>query len=525
GKLSLDSVYDAIDVTPSSPGWMLLHKDGVTLPAAFRIIDAKTTGRAQYDISGKVTRVELSADTPIPDNVYPLRATTVYAASEALPLQVRLPLPETTGGTSLILDGTYPELRAGQALLFEGLPEGATANAAEQISLVEAPSVDTENGVTRIVVTPALQQYHAAGAILYANVAPATHGETVRNEILGSGDGTAFQTFALKKSPLTYLPAQSAEGLSAVESTLAVTVNNVLWHEQTTLLESEAGAREYVTHADSEATVSVIFGDGVHGARVPTGKDNVVARYRKGIGTDGNVASGAIQVLVDNVAGVQKVTNPIGGTGGADAETTAQIRTNAPESVRTFSRAISVDDYAALALTYPAVEKASASWVTMDPVRDVALERPYIRLTIATTDGAPLSTQRAFAADLRAYLDRRRDPNVQLRIVDFTAVNVELTAAINVLDDNPREATRAAVEAAARAWFAFERLGFGQSLRLSAVYAMLQGVAGVESVTITDFRRSSDAAGTSPSDVLIASTELAMLHALSITAAGGFADQ
>jgi predicted phage baseplate assembly protein len=270
----------------------------------------------------------------------------------------------------------------------------------------------------------------------------------------------------------------------------------------------------------------VVFGDGVNGAPPPTGKDNVRAAYRKGIGASGNVATGAIQVLLDNVAGLQKVTNPVLASGGSDAETPGQIRLTAPKSVRTFSRAVSVDDYAALALTYPGVAKASASRVTNDTVTGAALARPYIRLTVAASGGTPLAEQRSFAAALRAYLDRRRDPNAALRIVDFTPVSIDLSATLDFLDDYPREATLASATAAALDFFSFDRLGFGQSQRLSAVYAMLQSVAGVRSATITRFRATGDSSGAAATDVVVRSTGLAVLNELDLQpGTGGFADR
>ena len=67
----------------------------------------------------------------------------------------------------------------------------------------------------------------ASSAYLLGNVVAASHGETVRAEVLGNGDASAsFQRFALKKQPLTYLPSEQEGG---VESTLEVRVNDVLW--------------------------------------------------------------------------------------------------------------------------------------------------------------------------------------------------------------------------------------------------------------------------------------------------------
>ena len=66
-----------------------------------------------------------------------------------------------------------------------------------------------------------------ATAYVLGNVAAASHGESVRGEIVGNGDASAaFQRFALSKQPLTYVPGTKPGG---VESSLTLTVNGVLW--------------------------------------------------------------------------------------------------------------------------------------------------------------------------------------------------------------------------------------------------------------------------------------------------------
>jgi predicted phage baseplate assembly protein len=384
-----------------------------------------------------------------------------------------------------------------------------------------APVVDATYDITTVKLkNPLAQAYARAGAVLLANIVDVSQGETVRDEVLGSGDGSAFQSFELKQKPLTYLPAADPEGLSAVQSTLLVTVNGVRWKEQPTLLESAPNAQEYITAQDDGDQTTVQFGDGIDGARAPTGRDNIHARYRKGLGTSGNVGAGAIAQLIDNQPGLQKVTNPLASLGGADREHIDQIRTNAPASLRTFGRAVSVDDYAALARSYPGVAKASAAWMLRDPLTLKAIPNPYIQLTIATADQTPLAQQPTFARQIRTFLDRRRDSNVTLRIVDFTPVYADVAAMIDVDDRYPQQATLNAARAAlspglnpdgTAGFFAFERLNFGQSLHLSAVYAALQAVPGVRDATITTFRLVGDPPATVRSDIFIRPTELVVI--------------
>ena len=83
-------------------------------------------------------------------------------------------------------------------------------------------------------------------------------------------------------------------------------------------------------------------------------------------------------------------------------------------------------------------------------------------------------------------------------------------------------------------YFAFDRLQFGQAIFLSAVYAVVQGVPGVNSATIQVLRRvgpgNADPPGTA-SDILLGPTEIAAIgppgpaqSQLTVSGQGGFID-
>jgi hypothetical protein len=61
-------------------------------------------------------------------------------------------------------------------------------------------------------------------------------------------------------------------------------VNDILWHEVADFYGHGSQERIYVTRRDDPGNTTVIFGDGKTGARLPTGQENVTAKYRKGIG-------------------------------------------------------------------------------------------------------------------------------------------------------------------------------------------------------------------------------------------------
>ncbi len=112
---------------------------------------------------------------------------------------------------------------------------------------------------------------------VYGNVVPATYGETHR-EVLGSGDARhASQQFTLRYPYLTYVPASNAAGMS---STLEVFVDAIPWQQVESLVGAGPQDHVFATRTSDDGRTTVMFGDGYHGARLPTGSENVVAVYR-----------------------------------------------------------------------------------------------------------------------------------------------------------------------------------------------------------------------------------------------------
>ena len=358
------------------------------------------------------------------------------------------------------------------------------------------PEVNQTQGTTSIALTsPLTDNFIASGTVVMANVVTVTQGETVRDEVLGNGNGLPFQSYALKKTPLTYLPTTDVTGLTAVTDTLIVTVNGVAWTEVPTLLGAAPNAQVFVARTDDEQVTTVSFGDGSTGAMPPTGISNIHARYRRGQGTSGNLGDAAIRQLIDSVPGLQSVTNPVASGGGADPAGIDDIRLGTPASLSTFGRAVSLQDYAALALQFPSIAKATASWVERGP-DGKPVSVPYVQVTVATNDGTPIAGTTT-ASNLRNFIDSHRDANIPLKISDFVPVYVDVTLTVDILDQFPRQATLSRVTAAlspdvnpdgSAGYFSFQRSAPGASLHLAAVYAVAQAIEGVRDVVVTLLR-------------------------------------
>ena len=317
----------------------------------------------------------------------------------------------------------------------------------------------------------------AGSAYLLGNVVAAGHGETVRAEVLGNGDASSrFQKFALKKQPLTYLPS---EGEGGVESSLEVRVNGVLWDAAPGLYGQPPTAETYAARTQDDGFTAVQFGDGVTGSTVPSGSGNVAATYRVGSGVAGRVRAGTLTSALDRPAGLRAVTNPLAARGGADQEVVDDARGNAPATVRTFGRAVSIEDFADLVRATGEVAKAQAIWVWD------GLERA-IHLTIAGQEGGLFADQDL--GRIAASLDRARDPNYRLRIANYAPFPVLLRASIKVDLHYLSDDVAAAARAAALGALAFDAVGLGTPIHLSDVYRILQDVPGVVAVDVDELQ-------------------------------------
>jgi hypothetical protein len=327
-------------------------------------------------------------------------------------------------------------------------------------------------------------QFSANSAVLHGNVALASHGEKVTDEVLGDGDAAvAFQKFALQKNPLTYIPSAKPGG---TESTLQVKVNNVRWTEVPSLFGRGPVDQVYTTRIADDGSVTVGFGDGHSGARLPSGRGNVVVDYRVGAGLEGRVAAGSLRTALDLPMGLKSVTNPSEATGGADPESIEQARENAPTTVRTFGRAVSLRDFEDLVRSSGEVAKALATWVWNREARAV-------HLTIAAQEGQLFTP--SDLTRIQASLNTQRDPNLTLFLDNYIPVAVVVTATVRVKPSYVASKVGGAARTALLNALSFASLRFGQPLALSDMYAVLQEVEGVDSVDIDLFHFKDRSAG------------------------------
>ncbi|HTQ15207.1 MAG TPA: putative baseplate assembly protein [Rhizomicrobium sp.] len=322
------------------------------------------------------------------------------------------------------------------------------------------------------LAAPLAYTYDTASVVVYGNVVKATHGQTV-GEVLGDGNAAkAYQAFALRQAPLTYVSAPTAEGTS---STLKVTVNDIEWHERDNLLLEGASDRTFVTRATDDGKSMVVFGDGTHGARAPTGTANIKATYRYGIGAAGNVRAEQISQLATQPLGAQGVINPLPASGGADRDGADDGRRNAPMAVMALDRLVSVKDYADFARTYAGIGKASAARLSDG-------RRQVVHVTVAGAHDIPIDPTSDLYNNLLESLIDYGDAScpVQLAVRKLRLLVISLNVAL--LPDYQWEAVEPQIRAAMLDGFGFDARALGQSAYLSEAVRTVQEIEGVSYV-------------------------------------------
>ena len=330
------------------------------------------------------------------------------------------------------------------------------------------------NGVALTIKPPLPAPLKRETVVVHANVALATHGETV-SQILGAGDASrAFQRFELKRLPLTY---RSATNETGADSELSVRIGDVEWAEQPTLFGAAPTARAYTLSTDEQGKAWVVFGDGVHGARLPSGVNNVRAQYRQGLGQEGNVGNDKLTQLMTRPLGLKSVSNPVAAQGGTDPEPADQARRTMPLGTRTLGRAVSLLDYEDFALAFTGIAKAQAQVLQL-------AAGPTIVITVAGQDGKPLASSNPVWNNLWLALKASGDPHVNVALLSYQASTFRLGLKVKRDAAYELKPLLAAVEAALRAHYAFDARALAQPVLQSDVIAVVHSVPGVVAVDL-----------------------------------------
>ena len=476
--LTLDKSYDGL-----TPGTVVALFDG-TRTLALRLLEAS-------NVDGKTTLL-LAGSAPPQLRVALLQVAGPFEHRMHVAGWNRSEARLAAGASQLVLVDQPQGLAAGQDLVI------ADSQAAEGARIAQLELLAGPPARSRVSLASPLQHSYAlADLLVHGNVAAMTHGASAADEVLGSGTGSATPLrLALRRSPLAWLPDPAAD--KGVAPALQLLVAGQRWQPVSTLADSGPLDPHYALEIDERERAQVVFGDGQHGAVPPSGRNNIVVRYRAGHGTAANVVAGALTSMPTPAAFVASSRNPLPASGGDDRDTPEHSRSALRHRVRTLQRAVTLDDHAELTMTYAGVAQARADWQREG---QGAGARRLIMLTVAAEGGKTLSTPQQEA--LLAWLAARSVLPLALRVRSHRAWPVHCALQVTLLADRQRAAMLRSLQSALGAgvddggrpgFFAFDRRSLGEPLHLSALYACVEAVPGVDHVLATAFHAEAEAA-------------------------------
>lgn len=314
---------------------------------------------------------------------------------------------------------------------------------------------------------------------------PVEEGRLIRDEIIGTSDGTPNQVFQLGHPKMILRSLDIGQTVNAdIVLITELEGNPEQWVLQESLAFSRADQRDFVIDIDEDDQATIRFGDGTFGA-IPTGGSVVHATYRVGGGPQGNVVANSIETIVEapqlSLLGA-KVTNENATAGGAERESISHAVAHAPEVFRSFKRAVTEEDYKALALKFSGVGK----------VRAVGTNWNTVTLFVAPKGGGHVSD--ILEANLLAYFEDKRALSTKIEIEDVDYVRIYVTAKIGVEPYYSEHALMEQVkQKVVEKLLKFEKVDFGETIYLSKFFEVIEDIPGIAFVTIPEFRREGEA--------------------------------
>lgn len=328
------------------------------------------------------------------------------------------------------------------------------------------------------VVVPA-----KVGATNGSATVKATQGETVSSEAVGVSSGNAGQVFPLLKYPV-------------IPSSVQVTVGNVEYSTVDYLVDYDTGDAVVSIRKAANGQSYLVFGDDISG-RIPPANAEIFATYRVGGGAYGNVPANAISSILTpglpvglSVKNQNIVGDDGAATGGADEETTDSIRISAPSSMRAVNRAVSISDYANLAVQVSGVSKANA--------RGDSYSSITLYLKPAGDDGllddevTPSDVFVDVAAKVNEFLINKAPANTTVTYQPPTYVDVDLIVNVTAGPKKLQSKVKTEVGNNLSALFNIDNVFFEDSMNLQDFYTSIQAVDGVLKSSIILLDRQDD---------------------------------
>lgn len=313
-------------------------------------------------------------------------------------------------------------------------------------------------------------------------------GANTYGELIGTSDGSPDMSFDLGESPV-------------VDGSVEIYIQDgdiySKWTKVQHLVDYGPSDTVYTVFLNEDNTVTVNFGDGVSGA-IPTAYSEIRSLYTVGGGSIGNVAAN-ILTNISYIAGLSEaqltalqgdvtVTNDGIGIGGSDPETNDQIRVAAPSSIRSGNRAVSLTDFADIALSVSGVGKANATaevWTSVTvyiaPSRTALDTDPQPGLD---DNGDPSAEYLRLKTDVETSLSDKLLIGTTATVQPPTYVDVTVSLQYAILDQYTSAEVEANIKTALLTGFGYLGVNFQDTIYPQDIEFVVQQAPGVKTAKV-----------------------------------------
>jgi hypothetical protein len=320
---------------------------------------------------------------------------------------------------------------------------------------------------------------------LLLNTTIAVQAVTHSNEILGSSTGNANQVFRTATAPILADPVLDVQELVGFADSWQ------RWQAVPDFYASTAADRHYLINL---LTGDIQFGDGIHGRIPPMGSGNIrMTRYQTGGGASGNRPASTITGLKTAIPAIDKATNPIAASGGADAEPLATLQERMPRTIRHGGRAVTLEDFEDLALlASPGIARSKCvplrNLVNHPRDRQISPGEVSVMIVPHSPDAKPLPSLELIQRT-QDYLAAHALPTLTLAVVGplYVQVSVDVELALTALE-LASDVEQAIEQGLARflhpltGGFDGQGWDFGREPHRSDLYTLLEAIPGVDHV-------------------------------------------
>ena len=234
--------------------------------------------------------------------------------------------------------------------------------------------------------------------------------ETYKNEVLGYSNGLPDVSFHLQNKNLISSPS--------------ILVDEEIYKAVDRFIDYGFDDQVFIFNG---LTGKIEFGDGKHGKIPPLGAKIVVNNYEITQGSNGNVAKDKISILKDSINYVDSVSNISMAKNGHNGDTVDDLKRNAPNMLNTMNRAVTIEDYEHLALSYsPYIKKAKcilkdSKVVVLIMSENILRDKGFINVN--------------FINSLEKFLSSVSIVTVVPRVESVNIVNVKIKLKLKYTDD------------------------------------------------------------------------------------------